>query len=291
MIRRGERPGFIGLTVGCLLGVFVLGCALIWLAWNGTFWLIDRAVDFVPPSWEEAFGQAGAAGEAKRAVADPVVDGAVQQIFGRLVKAAPADQPYHFHIQPIWSTQENAYALPGGQVLITSALLANAKSPDEVAGVLGHELQHVLGRHSFRAMAKKLGLAFVLSAAFGDQGLSGMIAEGSSKMLGLSFDRSQEWEADQVGVKLAHDAGYAPSAMADFFKRQMEESKLHPSAQQALALLSDHPADADRLAQIYKLAGEMTPVKHQGPAVLAAWQVVRKHAAAIPKAHAKQTEN
>jgi predicted Zn-dependent protease len=132
-------------------------------------------------------------------------------------------------------------------------------------------------------MARKLGLAFVLGAALGDQGLSGMIAEGSNKLLGLSFDRSQEWQADQVGVKLAHDAGYYPSAMADFFKRQMEEHKLDPTAERALALLSDHPADTDRLEQIYHLAGEMTPVKHPGPETLAAWKEVRKHAAALPK--------
>lgn len=281
------RRGFLGAALGCALGVFVLGCLLLWLAWSGTFWLIDRCVDFVPPSWEEAFGQAAAKSEEARAVQDPVVDDAVQQIFNRLVAALPKDQPYHFHLQPIWSPVENAYALPGGQVLLTSALVAASNSPDEVAGVLGHELEHVLGRHTFRAMARKLGISFVLGMALGDQGLSGMIAEGSNKLLGLSFDRSQEWQADQVGVKLAHDAGYAPSAMADFFKRQLKEQDLDPGAEKALALLSDHPADSDRLAQIYQLAGEMTPIKHPGPDTLARWQQVRKHAAAIPRQHQK----
>jgi predicted Zn-dependent protease len=170
-------------------------------------------------------------------------------------------------------------------VLLTSALVAASNSPDEVAGVLGHELQHVLGRHSFRAMARKLGLSFVLGMALGDQGLSGMIAEGSNKLLGLSFDRSQEWQADQVGIKLAHDAGYQPSAMADFFKRQLKAHELDPTAAKALALLSDHPADADRLAQIYQLAGEMSPVKRTSPEALARWQQVCKHAAAIPRQH------
>jgi predicted Zn-dependent protease len=279
---RGRRQGFIVATIGILLGIFVVGCALLWLAWNGTFWAIDRVVDFIPASWESAYGESAAKDETTREIKDPLVVQAVNEVFGRVVKALPADQPYHFAIHPVWDTRENAFALPGGEVLITSALLAAARSPDEVAGVLGHESQHVLGRHAFRGMARKTGLAFALGLLLGDQGLSGMIAQGSTSLIGLKFDRNQEWEADQAGVRFAYNAGYQPSAMADFFQRQMDEAKLDPTAEHVLALLSDHPADSDRLAQIRKLAGELPRRPRTTGLALASWAKVRAHAAAIP---------
>jgi predicted Zn-dependent protease len=278
----GRRRGFIVTVVLIVVAVLLLGCGLLWVAWNGTFWLIDRAVDFVPPAWETAYGESAAKDETTREIKDPVIVNAVNEIFSRLVKALPADQPYHFVIHPVWDPSENAFALPGGEVLITSALLAAARSPDEVAGVLGHESQHVLGRHAFRGMARKTGLTFALGWMLGDQGLSGMIAQGSSSLIGLKFDRNQEWEADQAGVRFAYDAGYQPRAMADFFQRQMDEAKLDPTAEHVLALLSDHPADSDRLDQIRKLAGELPPRARSTGVAMATWATVREHSAKIP---------
>lgn len=283
MTRRGARPGFIGLTLGCL-ALVALAVGVIWVATVGSFWLIDRLVDLVPRDWEQQLAVSQVEASAPRAIHDPVVTNALNGVFGRLVKALPSDQPYHFRLHPVWDVEENAYALPGGDVLITSALIAASRSPDEVAGVLGHEAQHVIARHTLRGMARKVGITFALDMLLGDQGVGGAIARGSSSLLGLGFDRSQEAEADQAGERYADAAGYQPRAMADFFRRQMDVAQQDPRAAEVMALLSDHPADEDRLDQILALANRLPRRPRPSARTLAAWKVVRAHAAAIPAA-------
>ncbi|MFP5504408.1 MAG: M48 family metallopeptidase [Candidatus Sericytochromatia bacterium] len=243
------------------------------LAWQGTFWAFDAAVSAVPPAWEVKLGEALAEGETAGAIEDAEVTGAIAAITDRLMARLPADQPYRFQFHAVADAQENAFALPGGQVLITSALIAAAETPDEVAGVLGHEIQHVLGRHSFRRMAKELGLTFVFAAMFGDVGV---IAAAGKNMIGLSFDREQELESDRVGLRLAYEAGFEPGAMTGFFRRMQKEGE----GEQVLALLSTHPAHGDRLAQIDRFTREW-PEKRAELPLRARWEAVRARARAL----------
>jgi Zn-dependent protease with chaperone function len=262
-------------------GILVTGVVL----WQGTFWALDRVVDAAPTSWEIQLGKAIATGEKSGKIQDPVIQDAVDTIGKRLVAQLPKDQPYPFEFHPVWDKVENAYALPGGQVLITSGLLTSAQSPDEVAGILGHEIQHVLGRHTFRRMGRELGLSFLAAMIFGDVG---GIAAGGRGLVGLAFDRGQEAESDHVGLALAHKAGFDPAAMAAFFKRHKEEAELDKNAEQVLSLLSTHPADSERIAKIEARARELGPKPAGDAALKARWPEVREHARLTPASKPKK---
>lgn len=255
------------------------------LVWHSTFWALDRAVDLAPAAWEVQLGKAIASGQKSATVDDPVIQKAVDTIGERLVAKLPAGQPYPFEFHPVWDKVENAYALPGGQVLITTGLLASSESPDEVAGILGHEIQHVMGRHTFRRIARELGLTFLAAMIFGD--VSGVAAAASRGMVGLAFDRGQEAESDHVGLKLAYQAGFDPSAMAAFFKRHQDGQDLDQTSEVALSLLSTHPADSARIAEIEERARELGPKPAGDAALKAQWAEVRRvakaGAAATPK--------
>lgn len=247
------------------------------LAWQGTFWAFDAAVGAVPPKWEAELGEAIAAGELTKKIQDPVVTGAVAAIADRLVSQLPPGQPYDFAFHAVIDAEENAFALPGGQVLLTSALIAAAETPDEVAGVLGHEIQHVLGRHTFRRLAKELGLAFVFAVMFGD---AGVLAAGGKNLLGLSFDREQELESDRVGLRLAYEAGFEPGAMAGFFRRMQKSEPADAGTEKVMAMLSTHPAHGDRLAQIDRMTREW-PTRRVELPLRKNWQSVRAKARAL----------
>src|SRR6185369_7835860 len=108
----------------------------------------------------------------------------------------------------------NAFALPGGHVFVLTGLLKKSQSPDEVAGVLAHELGHVVLRHHLRTAMRSLGVGAAASVVLGDTGgLAALLASGSGQPLDLAFSRDQESEADEFAVELAATAGFDPLAV------------------------------------------------------------------------------
>ena len=108
--------------------------------------------------------------------------------------------------------------------MVTTGLLAKASSADELAGVLGHEVQHVLRRHTTKRILQDVGLWVGLGVVFGDLGtLGGIAATYGKDLVGLAFGRDQELESDRLGMKLAHGAGFDPKGLAAFFRRMEAE--------------------------------------------------------------------
>lgn len=276
------RPGFLITAMVVMTGLFLAGLLTLWILWSATGWVLDRAVDWVPPEWEAEFGQQALKEMDNHGIQDPVLRQAVQGIEDRLIAELPKDTPYKFTITPVWNKDANAFALPGGQMLITSGLLAEAATPDEVAGVLGHELAHVVHRHSFRAMAREVGMSLVLALLFGDNGTLATIARGGGYLAGLGNSRDQELQADTTGIKLAYEAGFQPRGMGDFFRRQQEKEAVGETLERALSFLSTHPANADRLANLDKLAAGLPPRARSDFRAPAAWSEIQRRAKTIP---------
>ena len=145
----------------------------------------------------------------------------VNEIGQKLVKATEASRsPYsdnfHYHLLNDPKTV-NAFALPGGQVFITRALYNRLENEAQLAGVLGHETGHVIGRHSAQQMAKgKLGqmLAGAAGVATSDRGQGGaMAAQMVNQMMQLKYTRTDELQADNFGLRYMTDAGYDPREM------------------------------------------------------------------------------
>ncbi len=159
--------------------------------------------------------------------------------------------PYRdaFHFTLLADDQTvNAFALPGGQVFITAALFHDLKSEGQLAGVLGHEIGHVIERHSNKQMAKQKlfqGLATAGGVAGGDVN-SARMSQAIAQMVSMKYGRDDELEADQWGVRLSYIAGYDPRAMIGVME-VLEEASHGASPPE---ILSTHPSPGNRVTYI-----------------------------------------
>ena len=233
-------------------GLLTISIAVLLAAlWFGLPRFADHAARLVPNEWEAAVGES---------LVEPVVrqlaqfDGTETAAFctasrGREVlealslRLAPAESPYRFHVRVVNLKMNNAFALPGGQIVIAQGFLHFADSPDEVAGVLAHEMGHVIHRHTTAAMIEALGLAFLFGAMFGDLG-TGAIGWVGETLIGLSFRREAETEADESAIELLGRAGLSSQGLADFFERIEGKTSDMPAF---LHPLSTHPRNESRL--------------------------------------------
>ena len=153
----------------------------------------------------------------------------VQRVGQHVVESSSASKsPYHFQFHLLRDTQTvNAFALPGGQVFITRGLLERLSSEAELAGVLGHESGHVVGRHGSEQMAKtqlmqQLVTAVGVASSDSNHPAGGysaaMIAGVVAQMKGLQYSRHDESEADTFGLQFMSEAGYTPLGMEAVMK-------------------------------------------------------------------------
>ena len=175
------------------------------------------------------------------------------QSFNRELQAKGIQNPYQFNFYVLRDGQTvNAFALPGGQVFITAGLLSRLKSEDQLAGVLGHEIAHVIHRHSSEQMAKTefyQGLAGAATASAGDLG-AGQIASYVANMKLLKYGRDDELESDEFGVKYMVGAGYDPAAMIEVMQILADASGGDMNRDD---FNSSHPSPANRIARLEEL--------------------------------------
>lgn len=183
--------------------------------------------------------------------------GLVQIVGRRLVERSDASRSeyvdnFQFHLLNDPETI-NAFALPGGQVFITLGLQEKMTNEAQLAGVLGHEIGHVVGRHSAAQMAKgQLGQMLTLAVGVGASGeddsgrKAQMIAALVNQVSQLKFSREDESEADQFGLQYMAQAGYDPTAMLDVMRVLKEASK----GSRQPEFLATHPLPETRLEEI-----------------------------------------
>jgi beta-barrel assembly-enhancing protease len=146
---------------------------------------------------------------------------------------------FAFRFAVVDNVEVNAFALPGGFVTVNRGLVESAKSGEEIAAVLAHELAHVTLRHGTRRVVRQLGSMALISILLGgtDVETLGYVA---GSLVNVAYDRDQEAEADTEGQRLLMAAGVSPAAMADFFERLATDQASPPT------LLSTHPDPGDR---------------------------------------------
>lgn len=147
----------------------------------------------------------------------------------------------------------NAFALPGGRIVMTDELVSLVGGREEVVvGVLAHEYGHVRARHGVRMVAQSALLALGMSVVFGD--VSSLLA-GASRMLGeQAYSRDAEREADAESVRIMRAAGISPRVMVQFF--DLLASKDPGSSRGPAIAFASHPADAERIAFFTRAASE-----------------------------------
>lgn len=167
--------------------------------------------------------------------------------------AARSGYPFDFHVLADEQTV-NAFALPGGQIFITLALLSRLESRDQLAGVLGHEVGHVIARHSAEHMAKQeltSGLTGAVVMGAGSYEMA-RVAQMVGGLISMKYGREDELEADRLGVCLMAQAGYDPAALVDVMRilaeagggaRQPEFASTHPSPENRVQQIEHHLAN------------------------------------------------
>ncbi|MCP5114465.1 MAG: M48 family metallopeptidase, partial [bacterium] len=196
----------------------------------------------------------------------------------RLEEAAP-ENPYQFRVTLARDGMVNAFAAPGGYVVVFSGLLEKSETPEELAGVLAHEMQHVIQQHSTRAIIGQMGGRAVLSMFTGDAGSGSMMMESAAMLVDLHYARAAEEAADTAGLETLHQAKIDPKAMADFFRIIQEEELNLPDSVQ---YLSTHPDTAARIERLQELAGE-EPVDAEPLLAGVDWKVLRKACSSAPE--------
>ncbi|MBC8001600.1 MAG: M48 family metallopeptidase [Opitutaceae bacterium] len=246
---RGIPASFI------FLGLFVLllGAVVAALFWKRDV-LVRKAAEKVPVEWERKLGDI-AFDQIKlqvKIVNDPARMGKVRSIADRLLPAVK-DAGYEFQFHIAENTNINAFVMPGGHVVIFTGLIDAARSQEEIAGVIAHELAHVTRRHSVRNIIGSAGVAILIQSVIGDlSGLQAVILQGGQSMLDQKFSRDFEREADDVGWNYLMAADIDPRGLIDFFKKLREdEARRDPAGLgNALALLNTHPATQERIDRL-----------------------------------------
>ena len=191
----------------------------------------------------------------------------VHQVGNRLIRATQIrplmreinlrEDGYRFEweFSVVDSDRVNALCLPAGKVIVFGGLLGFVRSDDELATVMGHEMAHALAHHASERIARNPADFQALRAVGGRLGKLDVsrrqsilhVLDAGTALEGLSYNRFQETEADHIGVFLMTFAGYDPHAAIAFWERMREASagRIHLPE-----ILSDHPADARRLAQL-----------------------------------------
>jgi predicted Zn-dependent protease len=229
----------------------------------GALALLGSGCATMSPSEERRLGKEEA-DEVERTmgfVRDPRIVEYVRQVAGRLAQAAQhPDVAWQFNV--VDEESPNAFALPGGYVYVTRGLLALLNSEDELAGVIGHEMAHVLERHAARRVgaATPFAVLFGVPAAIlgtvsptlgGIVGGTGRLASGVAL---ASYSRDQEREADDRGIALAARAGWDPAALATFLHTLDREEALSGADPDRPRFLATHPAGRERVASIQAAA-------------------------------------
>lgn len=173
----------------------------------------------------------------------------VDMVGEKLVNNSIAKQTnykYDFHLLKDEQTI-NAFALPGGQIFITYALFSKLENEDQLAGVLGHEIGHVVGRHSAERMAKQgLTEALVNGVAVGFDPSTAQGAAAIANVINMSYGRDDELESDDLGVKFMMDAGYNPLELIGV----MEILKAAAGPNRTPERMSTHPDPENRIEKI-----------------------------------------
>jgi predicted Zn-dependent protease len=181
---------------------------------------------------------------------EPEIHEPVQTVLDRLTQAIPHN-PFDLRVTVCESPVRNAVALPGGQLLITTGMLTLLDSPDELAAVLAHEINHVLSRHSMEMTVRVSGLRFLINVVSGGHVAAGMATSvwGAVSVMGSS--RAKEGEADMQAVHLLLAAGVDPGALVTMLGKLSAAEPHLPSTSETEAKLFEklrsHPHIADRV--------------------------------------------
>jgi predicted Zn-dependent protease len=260
-----------GLALGIALAVLPLSFALAQPASEGVDVGKNSSLSSLVPAADvekaaaQQYHELLAQAASKRSLAQPDHPQLqrVRAIAQRLIPQASAWNQraarWNWEVNLIGSNQVNAFCMPGGKIVFFSGILDQLKlTDDEVAMVMGHEMAHALREHARERMAKSaltsVG-ANVLVQVLGMGQVGQMLTGYGAQLLSLKFSRSDESEADLVGMEMAARAGYDPRAAVTLWKKMSQAGKSSPPQ-----WISTHPSGTTRIADLEKNLPRVMPL-------------------------------
>lgn len=242
------------------LGVFgVIAAGVLFILLRAPSWIAPH----IPLSWEQRLGDTMIGDFGGRLCRTPQSEAALAKLQKSLGDDVPIRRIGIANIKMV-----NAVALPGGHILLFDQLLQDAKSPDEVAGVLAHEIGHVRNRDTMTALVRQLGLSIVLGGFGGDVGTT------VNGLLTLSYGRDAERAADSYSIGALRSANISPLPTAAFFERLGGKSKSDSEMiDQATSFMASHPISAERKKAFE--ASAKASHRYQSALTPAEWQALR----------------
>lgn len=236
-----------------LAGLLVVVAALLAAALYGVMQALESSVELVPPKVDQQLGELSFS-QMKPSLPrweQPEAEHFVQSAIEALAHAQ-GETPWTFHMRVVDEPTVNAFALPGGNMVVYRGLLQQAESPGEVIGVLAHEITHVTERHGMKRLVRAVGIVGAIQLVLGD--VAGLVALGR-ELLTVSainaYSRDQEESADAGAARLMAELGFEARALARFFARLNEDQGATP---EMLKWLSTHPDPVARSRELKALA-------------------------------------
>jgi predicted Zn-dependent protease len=250
----GRRRARAKLTLLAAAAVIAIITALyLW----GIPAMADVVASHVPTSWEEGLGEAVIENlaPASRRCTDPTLTRAVDEITLTLTRTL-ASSPYTFRVAVVDNPTVNAIAAPGGFIVLFQGLVERTQTPEELAGVLAHEVQHVVRRHATRMLVQNASTGLLLAALTGDATGAMRFGLEGARILGiLRYSRDHEEEADLEGIRMLIAARIDPAGLVRFFE-SVKENEQNKEESTLLTYLSTHPSTAHRVERLKALAAE-----------------------------------
>lgn len=234
-----------------VLAYVLAGCIFLgWLGVCATHFMVMSLVAKVPPNWEQTFGD--------ERIAELKSEGALLDDTNRIAKltalvaplmqVVPGGTEFKFHIQE--SEVPNAFALPGGHIVVNSGLLKIANN-DELVGVIAHESAHITQKHFARKILSAAGPVIIFGTFLNSRsGPMGVVGRGSELILTQGFSQEFETEADEVGWNYLVKANIDPSGMIGMFKKFKAEEAKEKTAGALPQAFQSHPALDKRIARL-----------------------------------------
>lgn len=260
----------MGLGFFAASGLFFTGCAKAPYTERGQLMMISQSDE--KDIGEKAFDEVK---KESTINADPRLNAMIQRVGQRIAMAA-ARPDYEWEFIIIKDPQINAFALPGGKVAFYDGILPVCEDEAGMAVVMGHEVAHALARHGAERMSQQeiltLGKVAIMAALGGESPATREMilrAYGVGTTLGvaLPYSRTQESEADEIGLILMAKAGYDPAKAVDFWRRMAAQSR----GKAGFEFLSTHPSDETRIRKLEAQLPKARGIYNQAVAANPGW--------------------